>query len=364
MARAWGIWTQSKLDLLRDYLDAFTTATKLRSPKERIYLDLFGGEPENVDRTTLNPIDGSARIALDTANPPFSRLRFFELPPNAATLSATLSEEYPGRDVGVYEGDCNETIGQALADLHRDDLAWAPTFAFIDPNGPDCHWTTLNALAEHKGPHAKTKVELWMLFPVPLFQRMLPKTGSVRQEDNERITRMYGTPEWHAVLAAKLDGQITATEAREEYVNLMRWRLEKVLGYGWTHSLLVNNESNRPIYYMVFATDSDPGKKIMRDLYEKAAVTFPKMIEQNRALRARMERESQGVVDLFSSAGIEVPTVSSGGPTRVQLPDDPPEAPRPHDPDTCRFCASDAPWEEATLPEVEPVEDYSLDEDS
>lgn len=364
MARAWGIWTQSKLDLLKDYLDAFTTTTKNKS-KERIYLDLFGGEPENIDRTTLNPIDGSARIALDTDDPYFTRLRFFERPPNAAKLRNSLQEEYPSRDFRVYEGDCNETIAQALADLYREKVAWAPTFAFIDPNGPDCHWTTLQALAEHKGPDARTKVELWMLFPVPLFQRMLPKTGTVRQEDNDRITLMYGTPEWHAILAAKLDGEISATDAREEYVNLMRWRLEQNLGYSWTHSLLVNNESNRPIYYMVFATDSDPGKKIMRDLYEKAQVTFPKMIEENRALRERMERESHGVFDLFSSAGIELPTadVPVGG-GRVRLPDDPPEEPMQHNPDSCRFCSTNPPWEDATLPGETPLdEDYSLDED-
>jgi three-Cys-motif partner protein len=362
MARAWGIWTQSKLDLLRDYLDAFTTTTKNKS-EERIYLDLFGGEPENVDRTTLNPIDGSARIALDTANPPFTRLRFFELPPNAARLLATLGQEYPGRDVRVYEGDCNETIRQALDELRQAGVAWAPTFAFIDPNGPDCHWATLQALAEHKGANAKTKVEIWMLFPVPLFQRMLPKTGTVRQGDDERITAMYGTPEWHAILAAKLDGDISAIEAREEYVNLMRWRLEKVLGYEWTHSLLVKNESNRPIYFMIFATDSDPGKKIMRDLYEKAAVKFPKMIEQNRALRERMDRASRGILDLFSAAGVEAPTADSTGPNRVQLPDDPLEEPRPHDPGSCRFCGTDACWEETPVQDAEPDEDYRLDED-
>lgn len=361
MTRAWGIWTQSKLDLLKDYLDAFTTTTKNKSG-ERIYLDLFGGEPENVDRTTLNPIDGSARIALDTTNPPFTRLCFFELPQNAAKLRTILGQEYPGRELRVYEGDCNNSIREALADLHRDGIAWAPTFAFIDPNSPDCHWATLQALAAHKGIDAKTKVELWMLFPVPLFQRMLPKTGAVRQEDDERITLMYGTPDWHAILTAKLNSKISATEGREEYVNLMRWRLEKELGYGWTHHLLVNNESNRPIYYMVFATDSDPGKKIMRDLYEKAAMTFPKMIEQNRALRERMDRESRGVVDLFTSAGIDPPK-SQADVGRIRLPDDPPEAPREHDPDQCRFCNSDAPWGGTPGPEEAWLGDYLLDED-
>jgi three-Cys-motif partner protein len=63
VARKWGFWTRYKLELLERYLDAFTTTTKYKASKT-VYLDLFGGEPENVDRDTLSPIDGSARIAL------------------------------------------------------------------------------------------------------------------------------------------------------------------------------------------------------------------------------------------------------------------------------------------------------------
>ena len=46
MARRWGFWTRGKLDILRDYLDAFTTATKNKA-SERLYLNLFAGDPEN-----------------------------------------------------------------------------------------------------------------------------------------------------------------------------------------------------------------------------------------------------------------------------------------------------------------------------
>src|SRR5437879_3203736 len=70
LARYWGFWTRGKLDLLRRYLDAFTTASK--SLEERIYLDLFGGQPANRERVTVADLDGSARIALATTNPPFS----------------------------------------------------------------------------------------------------------------------------------------------------------------------------------------------------------------------------------------------------------------------------------------------------
>ena len=357
MARAWGVWTRSKLDLLEKYLDRFTTASK--GVPERVYLDLFGGEPENFERDTLNPVNGSARIALDTADPPFTRLRFFELPHKAVKLRRELAQRYPGRNVIVYAGDCNLTIHQALEELRRLGVAWAPTFAFIDPNGPHCHWSTIEALANHKDPRLKTKVELWMLFAVPLFQRMLPKSGAVRAADNEAITAMYGTPAWHSILQAKLNGEISASAARKEYVNLMRWRLEKELGYTWTQPLLVRNTGNNPLYYMLFATDSPPGQRIMRYLYEDAAVTFPQMIKAHRDLVERMKREADGVVDLFSAANVPLP-VGRASAGRARLLDDPPEEPRWHDPALCRFCAPDAPWDyEAEAPSGE----YWLDEE-
>jgi three-Cys-motif partner protein len=342
MARAWGVWTRSKLELLAKYLDAFTTATKKKS-KYRVYLDLFGGQPENVDRTTQDPIDGSARIALDTDDQPFTHLRFFELPPNATRLRQTLEQQYPGRDFIVYEGDCNQTIHEALADLHRADAGWAPTFAFIDPNGPHCHWSTLEALACHKGPEASTKVELWMLFPVPLFQRMLPRDGIIRLEDDYAITQMYGTPAWHAIYEAKLQGWIEPKEASQEYVNLMRWRLHNELGYKWTYDLLVRNAHDRPIYYMLFASDSDPGRDIMRWLYQEALDRFPQMREENRQIEARLKREAVGQFDLFSTVGMDVPIVVSSR-AEEQLPETPPEEPRPHDPDHCPFCDRSA-WD-------------------
>ena len=224
-----------------------TTTTKKLSTK-RVYLDLFGGEPENVDRDTLLPIDGSARIALNTDDPPFTHLRFFELEPKATKLRQALSREFPGRDWLVYPGDSNDTIHQALADLRAADAGWAPTFAFIDPNGPHYTWHTLQVLAGHKGPKAKTKVELWMLFPDPLFVRLLPRTGEVRPADNAAITAMFGDPLWHAIWQAKLDDAIEPAEARVEYVNLMRWRLEQVLGYHWTDPLEIRTRVTCPFY--------------------------------------------------------------------------------------------------------------------
>jgi hypothetical protein len=103
-------------------------------------LDAFAGEGLGIDRLTGEEFKGSARIALEVADPAFTRLRYFELPERAKSLEEELRKEYPGRDIRVYPGDCNDSIPQALADLSA--VRWAPTFAFLDRDGMALRWGT------------------------------------------------------------------------------------------------------------------------------------------------------------------------------------------------------------------------------
>ena len=149
MARMWSFWTKGKLDVLRRYLDAYTTATK--SVSERIYLDAFAGELDNEERLTGEQIESSASIALLIGNPPFTRVRLFEREGKAKQLASSLHAQFPGRDLKVYGGDCNERIPEALAELKE--VRWAPTFAFIDPNGTEAEWKSLVSLAGFREAH-------------------------------------------------------------------------------------------------------------------------------------------------------------------------------------------------------------------
>jgi three-Cys-motif partner protein len=273
--RSWGFWTQGKLDVLRQYLPGFNVASSKKST-ERIYLDLFAGEPDNVDRMTGQPMKGSASIALETI-PPFTRLRFFELASKAAPLEAHLRARFPDRDIKVIPGDCNVTIAEALRELES--VRWAPTFAFIDPNGPDCHWSTLLALSRHKA-GSKYKIELWLLFPVGLFTRNLPIKKTIEPAAAKAMTEMFGTGEWGEIYNDRRAGILSGSEAAEEYLNLMRWRLENVLGYRRAHALEVNNEQGARLYDMIFATDNEAGDRIMTHLYNQALVDFPAMRQE------------------------------------------------------------------------------------
>ncbi len=299
--RTWGIWTKGKLDVLQSYLNAFTTASK-RLP-ERIYIDAFAGTAENRDRVTGEPIAGSARIALSTGSPPFTRLRFFETPKIAPKLEEVLRKEFPDRDFEVIEGDSNLEIPKVLREL--DEWVWAPTFAFIDPNGMEAKWQTLEALAAFRK-NEKTKAELFYLFSPPMFQRLLRIDGSqVRTQDWEAISAVFGTDDWRGIYQARLDGEIEPSKAREEYLNLMRWRMEKVLGYRWTHPLEVRNEAGHVIYYMIFTTDHPVGTKIMSNIYASAAAKSPKMRAEARRRRREIAKEKSGEMALFDDMTLQ-----------------------------------------------------------
>jgi three-Cys-motif partner protein len=293
--RTWGYWTRAKLEILDKYLRAFARASKGAS--ERIYLDAFAGEGRGIDRLTGEEFQGLARIALEVEDPPFTKLRYFELPPHAAGLERRLHEEYPDRDVVVYPGDCNEAITEVLADLK--DFKWAPTFAFLDPDGMELAWSTLEVLADHKKGYRpkgsdklEYKVEMWMVFQSSgLIRTLALDPEKLRDADAHRATRLFGTGGWRAMYEGRREEDIDGATARAGYVNLMRWRLEQALGYEWTHPLEIKNLKGIPICHMILATDNPAGTNIMGDLYTEAARRIPKMREEALAEQSTFRQE-------------------------------------------------------------------------
>ncbi|MFN8159963.1 MAG: three-Cys-motif partner protein TcmP [Solirubrobacterales bacterium] len=281
-SRSWGFWTEAKLAILRSYLPSFLRASKGRAT-EFVYLDAFAGEGHGTSRLTGEAFPGSARIALDVdVAGGFTKLRFFEQANKAAELEQRLRADYPGRDIKVYGGDCNQTIATALAELHP--IRWAPTFAFIDPDGMELAWDTLKQLAAHKlgykkpGSGPEYKVELWLLFPTQGLIRMLALDDERLLPNHESAaTRLFGTEAWRHVYARRRAGRLDPAEAKEEYVNLMRWRLVHDLGYAKTHPFELKNTAGGTIYHMIFATDNAAGDRIMADIYTAAARTIPAM---------------------------------------------------------------------------------------
>ncbi|WP_214108068.1 three-Cys-motif partner protein TcmP [Acrocarpospora catenulata] len=307
MPRDWGWWTEQKLDILSDYLAAFTTASTRAGTT--VYLDLFAGQPENVSRERSGHIiRGSARRALDTS-PPFTVLKFFELSNNAAALDRTLRGEYPDRNFQVVPGDCNQAIDQVLHDLRP--LNWAPTFAFLDQQSTEVKWTTLERLAGHKRAN-KPKVELWLLCASGLLPRGLRLRQAMVDDDvADQMTLMFGTTQWHDALIATREQRLSGAQFRDELTNLMRWRLERDLGYKSTRVFKIKNTGGSEIFDMIFATDHAVGDKIMKSVYSKAMKRQGALQERARQQRKQSREEKDGYVGLFDVDEV-MPTQTRG----------------------------------------------------
>lgn len=121
----------------------------------------------------------------------------------------------------------------------------------------------------------------------------------------------YGSDEWRSIQAARHAEQISAEVYRDEMVNLLRWRLETVLGYRATARIPMRMPNNMPIYDMVFATDHPVGTTIMTDLYTKAAEREPKMIaaarEQAARKREQRREHTTGQSALFETEPAQIP---------------------------------------------------------
>jgi len=286
-ARTWGAWTTAKLDALERYLQQFTSASKNRA-KRTLYLDLFSGSIDNTDRATGEQRRGSAQIALETT-PAFSRLVLCELDPTKAQrLTDYVAQQHPDRDVVVLQGDANQIIPAYLDDLARQDpdWRWAPTFALIDQYSADVTWATLEALSRFR--YGSHKVELWMYFGDSFIRRGL-STGPGYER---RVDALFGCDDWREIFEARRDGVLTPSDARDEYINLLRWRLQHDLGYRRTIPLRVTRAANQDLYTMIFATDHDAGERIMTHILGITQNSLIQVQEQQR-LRAKLERDAR-----------------------------------------------------------------------
>ena len=320
-ARGWGPWSRIKLEALADYLNAFTRASTAAS--RTLYLDLFAGAPDNFERGTGNVILGSGHRALSTS-PAFDRVVLCEYQPRTAeALYKTLTAAYPDRDLVVLPGDCNVEIPKHL-DTY--DFSWrrgAAVFAMVDQYSAEITWETLRYLSTWRRNKRGFKVELWLYFGHALMPRgMQFNQDKPNVEYAKRVDRMFGTTQWRELWHARRDGFLTGEQFRAELVNLMRWRLERDLGYSTTIPLEFTNTTGHPIYTVIFATSNATGDKIMGSVFAKHGVALEKMRAAKRVERI-MEKDvedslfdAEQMVELVTKTTVREPLAPPVEPLR------------------------------------------------
>jgi len=266
-ARVAPIWTEEKLAILACYLHGFAVACKSH-PAGWHALDTFAGAGLSISETTRAEIPASALIALD-AGPPSART--VVICERYARLRRALTDRVKpyGHRARLFGGDANVEIAVMLAQIPRD----APAFAFLDPEGSELAWRTVQAISAHKATR-HTKVEQLILLPTDMgFVRTLPLIKHLSVAAAAKITAMYGHERWRSIYERRRAGAINAEGARTEYVRLYAQGLRD-LGYAHVQERQITKEgaggrAGSPMYFLIHASDHDAGERIMGHCFDK-----------------------------------------------------------------------------------------------
>lgn len=241
--------------ILDAYLNAFAKACQRTGGWYG--LDLFAGTGLNWSTTRNAPIDGSALIALGAKPPEATKVVMAEKHPGAFAALTHRTQPYGDRAVR-FNDDANRVITDMLAPIPRR----APAFSFLDPEGSELEWESVEAIAEHKRGHSPFKVEQLILFPTDMgFVRLAP-------DHPELVTRIYGHDRWKLIYERRSTNMITAEQARSEYVRLYAEGLTN-LGYRTVLDRQIKKSNSSPMYFLIFATDNDAGETIMDWVFDR-----------------------------------------------------------------------------------------------
>jgi len=276
-----GNWTTEKLDVVAEYLSAYTTALK-NTPFRKGYIDAFAGTgyrdvrpesevdlssqslpfPDLAEKEPQDLLEGSAVRALKTA-PRFDSYVFIERSPARCKQLEELRSEFPhlASAIEIREGEANLEI-QALCSKN-----WSSHRAvlFLDPYGMQVEWKTIDAIAKTKA------IDLWVLFPLGIgVNRLLTKSGGIPRSWRRRLDLLLGTEDWYEefysvestpTLFGKPEEQIVKATLDTIGQYFIR-RLKTVFAGVADEPKVLLNSANCPLYLLCFAVGNPKGVKI------------------------------------------------------------------------------------------------------
>ncbi len=289
-----GGWTKAKLDVLAQYLRAYTKALK-NQPFRKGYIDAFAGTgyrevprrhatglgahdlpfPDLAQQDSQDLLEGSASLALRTA-PPFDSYVFIERSAKRCARLEELKTEFPALadSIQIRRGDANELI-QALC---RKKWTRHRAVLFLDPYGMQVKWKTIERIASTKA------IDLWVLFPLGMgVNRLLKRSGKIPPRWRACLNELLGTTDWYEEFyrVERLptlydDSEDRVVKAGTETIGrYFNQRLSSVFVAVAPVPRVLRNSRNAPLYLLCFAASNEKGApvalKIANDLLKNGA---------------------------------------------------------------------------------------------
>lgn len=292
-----GDWTEQKLEILKQYLSAYTTALK-NKPFKTAYIDAFAGtgtrrtRPKNAPKQMVSSedqisfiqdkdeiklasepiqqfLDGSARIALQSS-PPFDRYIFIEKSAKRAQELKVLETDFAqfAERITIQREDANVAIQK----LCKPDWSARPAVPgrgairarravlFLDPYGMQVEWKTIKMIAGTKA------IDLWVLFPIGAVVRMRTRTGRVSASWKDRLNSLFGTHDWYErFYRTEINNTIfgpeeqTVPEKTEVIGAYFLERLRTCFAGVAANPAVLRNSKNSQLYLLCFAVGNPAG---------------------------------------------------------------------------------------------------------
>lgn len=259
-----GEHTRRKLDVVSKYLEAYVTVMKKQDFK-LFYIDGFAGsggsapksESQGADDPTLFPssdfVEGSPVRAL-TVEPPFDHYIFIDKKDENVRSLASLSAQFPNRQIEVLKGDANEQLASFCDCIAQRRLDRA--VIFLDPFGLSVRWETIERIAATK------KVDLWYLVPVDGMSRQIKEDGSFLP-GAAKIDELWGSPAWRTKAVRRVDSsddlfggvdeRLEKIAKAKQFSEMFRDHLQDVFAGGVAKTYLPLGRGRRHDFSLMFA---------------------------------------------------------------------------------------------------------------
>ncbi len=256
-----GQWTVDKLDILRSYLNAYTTALK-NIPFKLMYIDAFAGtgeiNPRLADEDARAFIEGSARLAIDIDEKPFDRLIFVEKDAHRYNQLVNLRQDHPDRDIRTENAEANAF----LSNLQEDWRSWRGVL-FLDPFATQVEWTTIKRIAGFNA------LDTWILCPISVIARLLPVSkypDDVSEAWADRLNKIFGDDSWRQLYHTRPQLSLFGDEGYERdpgtegISNIYKDKLKDLFGQRFMEtSKTLLNSKNSPLFEFVFCVGNESG---------------------------------------------------------------------------------------------------------
>lgn len=269
-----GEWVKEKLFYVKRYIDVFEVAMRDKNWRKRIFIDLFSGPGKCIVRDTNEYLLGSPILALQTQYP-FTDYFFGDLDPqNIQSLKTRSSaSKIPPKSINFLIGDANKLVTEVTNAISNFDKKFVQgllpclNLAFLDPEGLELEWKTVEALAGMK------RMDLIIHYSQNGLTRNLERCYS--SKDETVIDRFFGDRNWRDVYKN--------VSEKKEIIGIHRALIDyyksklRDLGYVVINDseelirepLIRNTKRNAPLYRLIFASKHPLGNKIWNEVTKK-----------------------------------------------------------------------------------------------